>query len=52
MPLTIAQVVALHPIGRIAAPREIAEAAIWLCSPASSFVMGIALPVEGGYTAQ
>jgi NAD(P)-dependent dehydrogenase (short-subunit alcohol dehydrogenase family) len=48
----LAQVVALHPIGRIATPREIAEAAIWLCSPASSFVMGIALPVEGGYTAQ
>lgn len=48
----MAQVVALHPIGRIATPREIAEAAIWLCSPASSFVMGIALPVEGGYTAQ
>ena len=48
----MAQVVALHPIGRIATPREIAEAAIWLCSPAASFVMGIALPVEGGYTAR
>ena len=48
----LAQVVALHPIGRLATPREIAEAAIWLCSPAASFVIGIALPVEGGYTAQ
>lgn len=48
----LAQVEALHPIGRLAQPREIAEAAIWLCSPAASFVLGIAMPVEGGYTAQ
>jgi NAD(P)-dependent dehydrogenase (short-subunit alcohol dehydrogenase family) len=48
----MAQVTALHPIGRIASPREIAEAAIWLCSPAASFVMGTALVVDGGYTAQ
>ncbi len=40
---------ALHPIGRIAEASEIAEAAVWLCSPAASFVLGVALPVDGGY---
>jgi NAD(P)-dependent dehydrogenase (short-subunit alcohol dehydrogenase family) len=41
-----------EPIGRFAAPREIAEAVAWLCSDAASFVTGIALPVDGGWTAQ
>jgi NAD(P)-dependent dehydrogenase (short-subunit alcohol dehydrogenase family) len=40
---------ALHPMGRIAEAEEIAEAAVWLCSPAASFVLGVALPVDGGY---
>jgi NAD(P)-dependent dehydrogenase (short-subunit alcohol dehydrogenase family) len=39
----------LHPIGRIADASEIAEAAVWLCTPAASFVLGAALPVDGGY---
>jgi NAD(P)-dependent dehydrogenase (short-subunit alcohol dehydrogenase family) len=39
----------LHPIGRIAEASEIAEAAVWLCTPAASFVLGVALPVDGGY---
>jgi len=42
----------LHPIGRIAEPSEIAEAALWLCSGRASFVMGSALVVDGGYVAQ
>ncbi len=45
-----AEVAALHPIGRIAEPEEIARAALWLASEASSFVVGVALPVDGGYT--
>jgi NAD(P)-dependent dehydrogenase (short-subunit alcohol dehydrogenase family) len=40
---------ALHPIGRIGEATEVAEAAVWLCSPAASFVLGVALPVDGGY---
>ncbi|MFP6559215.1 SDR family NAD(P)-dependent oxidoreductase [Paraburkholderia sp. B3] len=44
--------VAAHPIGRIAEPSEIADAVLWLGSDKSSFVTGIALPVDGGYTAQ
>jgi len=39
----------LHPIGRIGEASEIAEAAVWLCTPAASFVLGAALPVDGGY---
>jgi NAD(P)-dependent dehydrogenase (short-subunit alcohol dehydrogenase family) len=45
-----AEVAALHPIGRIAESEEIARAALWLASDASSFVVGVALPVDGGYT--
>jgi len=51
-PANEAQVVALHPIGRIAEPEEIAEAAVWLCSDRASFVVGHALSVDGGYTIQ
>jgi NAD(P)-dependent dehydrogenase (short-subunit alcohol dehydrogenase family) len=45
-----AGIAALHPIGRIAEPEEIARAAVWLASDAASFVVGVALPVDGGYT--
>ena len=51
-PTLEAQVVALHPIGRIAEPSEIAQAALWLCSAAASFVLGAIIPVDGGYVAQ
>jgi NAD(P)-dependent dehydrogenase (short-subunit alcohol dehydrogenase family) len=46
------QIAALHPIGRLGKPEEIAEAAVWLCSDASSFVTGQALAADGGYVAQ
>ncbi len=39
-----------HPIGRLAQPEEIAEAAAWLLSDAASFVTGAAIVVDGGYT--
>jgi NAD(P)-dependent dehydrogenase (short-subunit alcohol dehydrogenase family) len=38
------------PMGRLGRGEEIADAVLWLCSPASSFVIGHALPVDGGYT--
>lgn len=45
------QLTSRHPIGRLAEPEEIAEAAVWLCTDAASFVLGAVLPVDGGYTA-
>jgi NAD(P)-dependent dehydrogenase (short-subunit alcohol dehydrogenase family) len=40
-----------QPIGRKGRADEVAAAALWLCSPAASFVLGVALPVDGGFTA-
>lgn len=41
----------MNPLGRMAKPAEVAEAALWLCSSAASFVVGVALPVDGGAVA-
>ncbi|MFF3803893.1 SDR family oxidoreductase [Streptomyces sp. NPDC002032] len=38
-------------INRLGTADEIAQAVLWLCSPGSSYVTGIALPVDGGYIA-
>lgn len=43
---------AAHPIGRLADPSEIAGAVRWLCSSDSTYVLGAAIAVDGGYTAQ
>jgi NAD(P)-dependent dehydrogenase (short-subunit alcohol dehydrogenase family) len=47
-----AAMTAMHPIGRIGTPDEIADAVIWLSSSKSSFVIGHSLLVDGGFTAQ
>lgn len=39
-----------QPIGRLGEAAEVAEAVVWLCSAAASFMVGVALPVDGGYT--
>jgi NAD(P)-dependent dehydrogenase (short-subunit alcohol dehydrogenase family) len=41
-----------EPVGRMGSPEEIAEAVIWLCSDAASFVTGHAMSVDGGLVAQ
>ena len=42
----------LLPMGRLAEPREVAFAAVFLASDEASFITGAALAVDGGYTAQ
>ena len=39
---------AVSPIGRVAAPEEIAQAILWLCSARASYVTGVAIPIDGG----
>ena len=41
-----------HPVGRFGRPNEVAEAVVWLCSEAASFVTGHAMVVDGGFLAQ
>jgi NAD(P)-dependent dehydrogenase (short-subunit alcohol dehydrogenase family) len=43
-------VIAQEPVGRMGTPEEIAEAVMWLCSDAASFVVGSAMIVDGGQT--
>jgi NAD(P)-dependent dehydrogenase (short-subunit alcohol dehydrogenase family) len=49
--LDMAEALRNHPIGRLGTADEIAAAVLWLCSPGASLVVGVALPVDGGYTA-
>jgi NAD(P)-dependent dehydrogenase (short-subunit alcohol dehydrogenase family) len=51
-PARMALMLAREPLGRIGKPEEIAEAVIWLCSDAASFVTGHAMSIDGGLVAQ
>ncbi len=51
-PVRLEQTTARHPIGRLGQPEEIADAILFLVSEEASFITGVALPVDGGYTAQ
>jgi 2-deoxy-D-gluconate 3-dehydrogenase len=44
------RVLARIAVGRWAKPQDIAGTAVWLASPASDYITGIAVPVDGGYT--
>jgi NAD(P)-dependent dehydrogenase (short-subunit alcohol dehydrogenase family) len=46
----MAEIIQQQPIGRLGRAEEVAAAAVWLCSPAASFVVGAVLSVDGGYT--
>lgn len=50
-PALLERALAAHPLGRLADPDDIAGAAFFLASADAAFVTGIALPVDGGYTA-
>lgn len=47
----MAEIMEQQVIGRLGHADEIASAVLWLCSPAASFVIGVGLPVDGGFTA-
>lgn len=49
-PEAMEEILKSQPIGRLGRPEEIASAVLWLCSPGSSFVIGHALVVDGGFT--
>lgn len=44
--------IGLEPVGRMGTPEEVAEAVIWLCSDAASFVTGHPMVVDGGLISQ
>ena len=46
------QVTNRQPIGRMGTPEEVAETVAWLLSDASALITGVALPLDGGFTAQ
>ena len=50
--LDMDEAVAGQPIARLGQADEMAAAVLWLCSPGASFVLGVALPVDGGYVAR
>jgi NAD(P)-dependent dehydrogenase (short-subunit alcohol dehydrogenase family) len=50
--MNLARLASMQPMGRIGTPEEVAEAVIWLCSDAASFITGVALPIDGGTTAR
>ena len=41
-----------QPLGRLATPAEVASAVLFLATPAAAFITGVALPVDGGFTAE
>ena len=49
-PQAMKEILREQPIGRLGRAEEIASAVLWLCGPGSTFVIGHALAVDGGFT--
>jgi NAD(P)-dependent dehydrogenase (short-subunit alcohol dehydrogenase family) len=45
------QILAHTPLGRFGTPADLNGAALWLLSPASAFVTGVVVPIDGGFSA-
>jgi NAD(P)-dependent dehydrogenase (short-subunit alcohol dehydrogenase family) len=50
--LDIDQAIADQPTVPLGTADEMAAAVLWSCSPSASFVLGVALPVDGGHMAR
>jgi NAD(P)-dependent dehydrogenase (short-subunit alcohol dehydrogenase family) len=48
IPQHVEKLSAMTPLGRLAEPEEVAEAAVWLCTPRASYVVGHTLLADGG----
>jgi NAD(P)-dependent dehydrogenase (short-subunit alcohol dehydrogenase family) len=51
LPELVGELIAQHPMQRLAREDEIAATALWLCSDAAGFVTGAPIPVDGGFLA-
>jgi NAD(P)-dependent dehydrogenase (short-subunit alcohol dehydrogenase family) len=51
VPQLVEQLVAQHPMARMASEAEVAHAVLWLCSSQAGFITGVPLPVDGGFLA-
>jgi len=51
VPQALADMAAIHPIGRVGQPEDVAEAALYFCAPEAAWVTGSVLMVDGGATA-
>jgi meso-butanediol dehydrogenase/(S,S)-butanediol dehydrogenase/diacetyl reductase len=51
-PHALTRLAAEQPLGRLAEPRECASVAVFLASEEARYITGVALPVDGGFTAQ
>src|SRR3546814_14673220 len=48
-PVRSGPILARTPLGRWGKPEDVAEGVAFLCTPASAFMTGVILPVDGGY---
>jgi NAD(P)-dependent dehydrogenase (short-subunit alcohol dehydrogenase family) len=51
LPELVRELVAEHPLGRMASEQEVAAAVLWLCSDGAGYVTGTPLAVDGGFLA-